>query len=211
MKKKSGIYLFFSIVIVIIAVESSTAAVRRMLGSNVTMSWASSYLAIQSNSVTVNNDTPWTYATAPGWFFDYLVTPYISLRSNWFFYPTSLNNNYRSFNKTRGQIPLHEIGFSVLRHFNVEPLNPWFGAGPFMQFATIDDINSFIIHAVLSTGFDYEISEDVYFCPELMVGVGARIISKSEENNVVIDVPTGKGFSSSGIVVFLKIGVGKAF
>jgi hypothetical protein len=211
MKKISGIYLLIAVIILFTSADSSTAAVRRILGPNATMSWASSYLAIQSNSVTVQDNTSWTYATAPGWFFDYLVTPYISLRSNWFFYPSSLNNNYKSFDKTSGQIPLHEVGFSVLRHFNVEPFNPWFGAGPFMQFATIDDINSYIVHAVLSVGFDYEITDYIYFCPEFMVGIGARIISRSEENNVVIDVPTGKGFSSSGIVIFIKLGVGKAF
>lgn len=182
-----------------------------MLGFNVTSSWASSYLAIQSGSITVQNNVSWNYATAPGWFFDYLLTPYIAIRTNWFFYPTSLNHDLRDFKDTNGQIPLHEVGFSVLRHFNLDGINPWFGAGPFLQFATIDDVDSYIIHAVLSVGFDYEVSDDTFFCPELMGGIGAKIISSAKGQNVVIDVPTGSGFSSSGIVIFLKIGVGRSF
>jgi len=211
MRKNTGAYLVLSFIILFTAAGNSYAAVRRMLGPNITMSWASSYLEIQSGSIKVQDDTSWDYATAPGWFFDYLATPYISLRTNWFFYPTSLNSNYKDFQKNNGQIPLHEAGFSVLRHFNLTPLNPWFGAGPFIQFATLDDVNSYIVHAVLSVGFDYEISEDVYFCPELMGGLGARLISRGTDKNVKIDVPTGRGFSSSGLVVFLKFGVGKAF
>jgi len=142
MNKKVCFSLFISFIIVLSSAEISSAAVRRMLGPNITMSWASSYLEIQSGSIKVQDDTSWDYATAPGWFFDYMVSPYISLRTNWFFYPTSLNNNYSDFRKTNGQIPLHEAGFSVLRHFNLTPLNPWFGAGPFIQFATLDDVNS---------------------------------------------------------------------
>lgn len=211
MKKKYGIYLFFAIALIFTVAGSASAAQRRMLGPNVTMSWASTKLAIQSGSVTVQSNSSWDYATAPGWFFDYLLTPYISLRTNWFFYPTSIQHNLLDFNSTAGQIPLHEMGFSVLRHFDGGILNPWFGAGPFLQFASIDDVNSYIIHVVLSLGFDYQISDDVYFCPELMGGIGARIISKAQGQNVKIDVPTGRGFSSSGIVIFLKIGVGKAF
>ncbi len=211
MKKFQGICLSLAIVIIFTAENSSFSAVRRILGPNITMSWASTYLAIESGSITVQNNPTWNSAFAPGWFFDYMITPYISLRTNWFFYPTSLNNNLKNFDKTNGQIPLHELGFSVLRHFDAGVLNPWFGAGPFVQFATPDDINSYIIHAVLSLGFDYEVSEDVYFCPELMGGLGARLISRGTDENVKIDVPTGRGFSSSGIVIFLKIGVGKAF
>ena len=211
MNRKASVSLIISIVLLLGAAGNSSAAVRRMLGPNMTMSWASSYLEIQSGSIKVQDDTSWDYATAPGWFFDYMVTPYISLRTNWFFYPTSLNSDYRDFQKTNGQIPLHEAGFSVLRHFNLSPLNPWFGAGPFVQFATLDDVNSYIVHAVLSVGFDYEISEDVFFCPEFMGGIGARIISRNEGEDVQIDVPTGRGFSSSGFIVFLKLGVGRVF
>jgi len=212
MKNFSKLSLSLAIFFILFAgVYSADAAERRMLGPNITMSWASSYLAIQSGSVSVQNNSTWTYATAIGWFFDYQVTPYISVRTNWFFYPTSLNHNPADFNKTNGQIPLHEAGFSVLRHFNAGNLNPWFGAGPFIQLSTPNDINSYIFHAILSVGFDYEIGEDLYFCPELMGGIGARLLSKNENKNVQLDVPTGRGFSSSGFVIFFKIGVGKAF
>jgi hypothetical protein len=205
-------YICFAAIIFFLAPCDSHAVVRRMIGPNVTMSYASSYVAIESGSVTVQNNASWTYATATGWFFDALFTPYISLRTNWFFYPTSINSNYKDFNKRPGEIPLHEMGFSVLRHFNLNPINPWFGAGPFMQFATINDVNSYILHALLSVGFDYEISEDTYFCPELMTGLGMKLVkSQSGQEGVQIDIPTGKDFSTSGIVVFIKIGVGKAF
>ena len=211
MKKIHRLYILFTLIIFISAAADSSAALRRMLGPNLTLSWASSYLAIESGSVKIQENSTWTYATAPGWFFDYLLTPYISFRTNWFFYPTNWTESFMDFSKTNGQIPLHEVGFSVLRHFDVKPLYPWFGAGPFMQFGTISDVNSYIIHAVLSAGFDYEIADDVYFCPELMGGIGARLIRRNDAHNVVIDVPTGSGFSSSGIVVFFKIGFGKAF
>ncbi len=211
MKKIHGMYIYLTILIIITSVNNSFSAVRRILGPNMTISWASTYLAIESGSITVQNNPTWNSALAPGGFFDYLTTPYISIRTNWFFYPTSINNNIRDFNDTNGQIPLHEVGFSVLRHFDFAPINPWFGAGPFMQFASPDDINSYILHAVLSLGFDCEVSEGVFFCPELMGGIGARLISRGSDKNVKIDVPTGRGFSSSGIVIFLKIGVGKAF
>ncbi len=211
MVKNNCIYLILAVSLLFAAATNSTAAVRRMLGPNVTMSWASSYLEIQSGSIKVQDDPSWDYATAPGWFFDYLVTPYISMRTNWFFYPTSLNHDLKDFNKTNGQIPLHEAGFSLLRHFNLSTINPWFGAGPFLQFATLNDVNSYIVHAMLSVGFDYEISDDTFFSPELMGGIGARIISKSEDQDVQIDVPTGRGFSSSGFILFLKLGVGRVF
>jgi len=182
---------------------------RRMLGPNFTMSWASSYLTIESGSVKVKDSASWTYASAGGWFFDYMLNPYISLRSNWFFYPSVINSKIQDMDDRAGEIPLHEIGFSVLRHFN-SPINPWFGAGPFVQFSTVNDVNSYIIHLILSVGFDYEFMEDTYLCPELMWGIGARILS-SEESTVALDVPTGKDFTSSGIVIFFKIGVAKAF
>lgn len=201
----------FCIVILFLLINTdSHAVIRRMLGPNVTMSWASSYLALQSGNIQVQENTSWTYATATGWFFDALVTPYISLRLNWFFYPTLINNNIRDLNDRPGEIPLHEVGFSVCRHFNAGSINPWFGAGPYMQFATIDDINSYIVHILLSAGFDYEITEDVFLCPQLMSGLGMKIV-KTEQDSVVVDVPTGKNFSTSGIVIFFKIGVGKVF
>ena len=210
MKKKYGIYLFFAIALIFTAAGSASAAQRRMLGPNVTMSWASTKLAIQSGSVTVQSNSSWDYATAPGWFFDYLLTPYISLRTNWFFYPTPVNSKIGDFNKNPGEIPLHEIGFSVCRHFNAGSLNPWFGAGPYVQFATIDDVTSYIVHILVSVGFDYEIAQDVYLCPQLLSGLGMKVV-KTEEDSVVVDVPTGKDFSTSGIVIFFKLGVGKAF
>ncbi|HOP63807.1 MAG TPA: hypothetical protein PK906_10575 [Spirochaetota bacterium] len=205
--------LFTVLIILILGFVSDSslyAAKRRILGPNLTMSWASSYLAIESGSVQVENDASWTYASATGWFFDYLLNPYISMRTNWFFYPSVINSDVRDIDQRAGEIPLHEVGFSVLRHFNLQPINPWFGAGPFMQFSTIDDPNSYIVHVLLSFGCDYEIMEDVFLCPELMAGIGARLIS-SDEETVQIDVPTGEDFTSSGIVIFFKIGVGKSF
>lgn len=211
MKKKSAISLYFAVIIIMFYADYVSAADRRILGPNFTSSWASDKLAIESGSVTVKNSSSWDYATAPGWFVDYLLTPYISLRTNWFFYPTMFQHSPADIGKANGRVPLHEIGFSVLRHFDAGELNPWFGAGPFLQFASIDDINSYVVHAIISVGFDYEITEDIFFCPELMFGVGARIISQSANDNLQIDVPTGRGFSSSGIVIFLKIGFGKSF
>jgi hypothetical protein len=202
--------LLLLVLIILTAGDIVYAAKRRMLGPNFTMSWASSYLAIDSSSVTVENDASWTYASATGWFFDYLLNPYISFRSNWFFYPAVINSSPKDMKARVGEIPLHEIGFAVLRHFNLQPINPWFGAGPFMQFSTLNDVNSYIVHAVLSAGFDYEFTEDTFICPELMWGIGARLLS-SDEETVQVNIPTGKDFTSSGIVIFFKLGVGKTF
>jgi hypothetical protein len=207
---KSCYFKIVFLLLIFFIPAGSDAMVRRMLGPNVTMSWASSYLSIQSGNVKVQENATWTYATATGWFFDALLTPYISLRTNWFFYPTPINSRIENCTDNAGEIPLHEIGFTVCRHFNAGSLNPWFGAGPYMQFATIDDVTSYIVHVLVSVGFDYEIAEDVYLCPQLLSGLGMKII-KTEEDSVVVDVPTGKDFSTSGIVIFFKIGVGKAF
>ncbi len=211
MKNFYKICIIITFLIIISAVSNSSAALRRMIGPSVIASWASSYLAIESSQVTVQDDPSWTNATALGWFFDYLATPYVSLRTNWLFFPTSTSKDFSNFKEDNGKIMAHEIGVSVLRHFDSYPLNPWFGFGPFVQFSTVDNVNSYTIHAILSFGFDYEIAEDVFFCPELMGGIGARLISQQEGQDVAIDVPTGKDFSSSGIVIFLKFGVGKAF
>jgi len=181
-----------------------------MLGPNFTSSWASSYLTVNSSSVTVQKDATWTYATASGWFFDYMLNPYISMRTQWFFYPDAINSDMSRFGDDIGKINIHEIGFSVLRHFGKGYVSPWFGAGPYIQFATIDTFNSYIFHILLSLGVDYEFSEDLFFCPEVMCGLGAGLF-KNDESNVVIDVPTGNDFSTSGIVIFLKLGVAKAF
>lgn len=211
MKHNKNIFRFITFVIILFSVSNSSAAIRRMLGPNITVSWQSTYLAIESGDIMVQDNAAWENAIALGWFFDYLITPYVSLRTNWFLYPTSMGGNYTNLTDDPGKVTGHEIGISVLRHFESNPLNPWFGFGPFVGFTTIDNINSYTIHAILSVGFDYEISEDVYFCPELMGGIGARIISENEEDDVSIDVPSGGDFTSSGIVVFLKIGFGKAF
>lgn len=206
-----GISIILLICLIFLAAdEKGHAGNRRMLGPNVTMSWASSYLSIESTAVNVEKDTSWTYASSTGWFFDYLVNPYISLRTNWFFYPALINTKPCDLGNHSGEIPLHEMGFSVLRHFNLQPLNPWFGAGPFMQFSTVDDPNSYILHAILSLGFDYEFTDETFFCPEFMWGIGTRLVSSKDET-VQIDVPTGKDFTSSGIVIFFKLGVGKSF
>jgi len=209
MRIRISILLLLSFIL--FAAENSLhAAKRRMLGPSFTMSWASSYLAIDSASVQVENETSWTYASAAGWFFDYLINPYISFRTEWFFYPSVINCNPSDIKDKTGEIPLHEIGFSILRHFNLQPINPWFGVGPFMQFSTINDVNSYILHAVLSAGFDYEIDEETFICPELMWGIGARLLS-SDEETVQVNIPSGKDFTSSGIVIFFKLGVGRSF
>lgn len=186
------------------------AGQRRLLGPSITMSWASSYLTIDSGSVTVQKNTSWTYATAGGWFFDYMLNPYVSFRTQWFFYPEVINTGIGEMFERAGKINMHELGFSVLRHFGKGYVSPWFGAGPYLQFSTLDSVNSYILHILLSFGFDYEMFDDVFFCPEVMCGIGAGLF-KSEKNSVVIDVPTGTDFSTSGIVVFCKLGVAKSF
>jgi hypothetical protein len=145
-----------------------------------------------------------------GLFFDYMVTPYISYRVDWFIYPAVINNQMYEGEIQYGAVELHAAGFSLLRHFNFKPINPWFGAGPYLQLSTVGDVDSYIIHLMLSTGFDYEIYPDTYLCPEFKFGIGTRIVS-SDEDSVVIDVPGTSDFSTSGIILFAKIGVAKAF
>jgi hypothetical protein len=186
------------------------AAQRRMIGPEFNMSWVSSYLTIHSSSVTIQNDTTWSYANACGWFFDYMLNPYVSVRSHWLFYPGLLNSRAdRMFDKI-GEISLHELGFSLIRRFGKGYVSPWFGAGPYLQFNTIDNLNSYVFHAMLSAGFDYEFLEDIYFCPEIVFGLGASFF-KTDEGSVQVDVPTGAGFSTSGIVIFFKLGVARSF
>lgn len=109
-----------------------------------------------------------------------------------------------------GEISLHELGFSLIRRFGKGYVSPWFGAGPYLQFNTIDNLNSYVFHAMLSAGFDYEFLEDIYFCPEIVFGLGASFF-KTDEGSVQVDVPTGAGFSTSGIVIFFKLGVARSF
>lgn len=199
-----------SFILVLFTVGPLGAAQRRMLGPELNMSWVSSYLTINSGSVTIRKNATWSYANACGWFMDYLLNPYVSIRTHWFFYPDIINSSPAEIFENAGVITLHEIGFSLIRHFGKGYVTPWFGAGPYLQFETIDDINSYVIHAMLSLGFDYEIMDDTYFCPELMFGIGAGFF-KSDEGSVQVDVPTGTDFSTSGIVIFFKIGVAKAF
>ena len=199
-----------SFLLVLLGVSPLGAAQRRMLGPELNMSWVSSYLTINSGSVTIRNNATWSYANACGWFLDYMLNPYVSVRTHWFFYPDMFNSRADEFFDKVGVITLHEIGFSLIRRFGKGVVSPWFGAGPYLQFDTVDNINSYIIHAMLSVGFDYEIMEDVYFCPELMFGIGAGFF-KTDEGSVQVDVPTGADFSTSGIVIFLKIGAAKAF
>jgi hypothetical protein len=199
-----------SVVVIILCGNTLFAGQRLMIGPNITMSWASSYLTINTDAITVQNDASWTYATAAGWFVDYQLNPYVSIRSEWFIYPVIMNcNPFRSLNSI-GQIQMSEFGFSVLRHFGKGYVSPWFGAGPYLQYAALDTINSYIIHIILSLGFDYEISDDIFFCPELMFGLGASLI-KSENKTVQFDVPSGSDFSTSGIVIFIKLGIARAF
>ena len=210
-KRKYLIRLLFVVTIISAADRDSEAAIRRMMGPNITMSWASSYLTINSNSITVNDKSTWSYATAVGWFFDYMATPYVSFRTNWFCFPSVINRSYDNFSNSKSEINLHDVGFSLLRHLDIADIDLWFGAGIYWQFSTLSDINSYIMHTVLSFGFDYEINEDIYLCPELITGVGMRLIKKSENKDVVIAVPTGKNFSSSGFLIFFKLGIAKAF
>lgn len=205
-----GILIVLSAAVILLQGVSLTAAQRRMVGPNLTMSWASTYLTINTDAVTVQNDAEWIYASAAGWFFDYQLNPFVSLRAEWFCYPSVINSNPFRSSDSIGEVNLHEIGFSVLRHFDKGYISPWFGAGPYMQFNSIGNINSYVVHILLSVGFDYELSDDLYFCPELITGVGASLI-KSDNQTVQFDVPTGGDFSTSGIVVFLKLGFARTF
>ncbi len=183
---------------------------RRMLGMGPVFSWASSYLTIEAGSVTVQDSAIWTYATAMGIFFDYRVNPYISYRTEWLIYPAVINDNIHENKKKFDVIELHAVGFSLLRHFNLKRINPWFGTGPYLQFSSIGDVDSYIIHLTLSAGFDYEIFPDTYLCPEFRFGIGMKIV-RSDDDSVVIDVPGASDFSTSGFILFAKIGIAKAF
>jgi len=205
--KKTALFL---IVIIILLHVDLSASKRRMVGGGPILSWASSYVTLEAGSVTVQDSATWTYATAMGMFFDYMVNPYISYRTDWFVYPAVINSEIGKGEKQYGVIEHHAVGFSLLRHFNFKHVNPWFGAGPYLQFSTVNDVDSYIIHLMLSTGFDYEIYPDTYLCPEFKFGIGTRIIS-SNEDSVVIDVPGTNDFSTSGIIIFLKIGIARVF
>lgn len=198
------------VVLLLCAVSPLEAAQRRMLGPEINMSWVSSYLTINKGSVTIQNNATWSYANACGWFFDYLLNPYVSIRTHWVLYPEMINSRPVDMFDRPGEIPLHEMGLSLIRHFGKGYVSPWFGAGPYLQFDTIDNINSYVFHATLSAGFDYEFMEDVFLCPEVMFGIGAAFF-KEGNGSVQVDVPTGPDFSTSGIIIFLKIGVAKAF
>lgn len=211
MKNNPGTYFFYSLLIIIFVSTGSSAAIRRMMGPSVALTWSSSYLEIDSGSVSVQEDPSWSYSTGVGWFIDYLITPYVSIRTNLLMCPGILNKRPGEFNDAKGQMRHNELGFLLLRHLNGGEFSPWFGAGPSLQVSTFDDVNSYILFLYLSVGLDYEISEDVYFCPEMAIGIGSGIVSSDENSNVVIDVPSGKSFSSSGIVTYIKLGVGKAF
>jgi len=205
--KKTALLL---ILIILLLNADLSASKRRMVGGGPILSWASSYVTLEAGSVTVQDSASWTYATAMGIFFDYMVTPYISYRTDWFVYPAIINSGLGKREREYGVIELHAVGFSLLRHFNFRHINPWFGAGPYLQLSTINDVNSYIIHLMLSTGFDYEIYPDTFLCPEFKFGMGTRIFS-SDEDKVVIDVPGTSDFSTSGIIIFAKIGIAKAF
>ncbi len=201
---------FFLLLFVVLLHGDLQANNRRILGIGPVLSWASSYLTIEAGSVTVQDSATWTYATAMGIFFDYMINPYISYRTEWFIYPAAINHNINESKKEFSAIELHAIGFSLLRHFNLRKINPWFGTGPYLQFSSIGDVDSYIIHLMLSLGFDYELYPDVFLCPEFKFGLGMKII-RSDKDSVVIDVPGASDFSTSGFVLFAKIGVAKAF
>ena len=210
-KRKYLISILFIVTIINAAERDSQAAMRRMMGPNIAMSWSSSYFRIDSGSVTMADQSSWNYATAIGWFFDYMTTPYISFRINWICFPSIINKSYDNFNNTKSEINLHDLGFTLLRHLNIDYMNLWFGAGLYWQFSTPANIDSYILYSILSFGLDYEISEDIYLCPEFITGVGMRLIKKSEDEDIVIDVPSGRNFSSNGFVMFFKLGIAKAF
>ena len=205
-------YLIGILLVIIISISGdSQAALNRMMGPNFIASWSSSYLIIDSGSATVNDKSEWTYATAMGWFLDYKTTPHISFRTSWFCFPSFINKDFDNFNRDNREVNLHDIGFSILRHFNNTDIDLWFGSGIYWQFSTFGDINSYTIYATLSFGLDSEIYEDIYLCPEIVTGLGMKLIKRSEQDKVEIEVPTGSNFSSNGFVVFFKLGVAKAF
>ena len=213
-KKKYFLSILFAIFVIIISItRESQASINRMLGANIITSWSATYLNIDSGSVTVNENSTWAYATAIGCFFDYKTTPHISYRTSWFSFPSFINKDYNNFNTTNTEVNLHVIGFSLLRHFNIidNDSDIWFGSGIYWQFSAFENIDSYTMYATLSFGFDYKISEDVYLCPELVAGLGMKLIRRSEDDEISIDVPTGANFSSSGLVVFFKLGAAKAF
>lgn len=201
---------FFLLLIAVFLHSDLLANNRRMLGVGPIFSWASTYLTLEAGSVTVRDNADWTYATAMGLFFDHMVNPYVSYRTEWFIYPAILNNNINESKKEFSAIELHAVGVSLLRHFNLRNINPWFGAGPYLQFSSLGNVDSYILHLILSTGFDYEISPGVYLCPDFKIGIGMRLI-RSDDDSVVIDVPGASDFSTSGFVFFTRIGIAKAF
>lgn len=201
---------YFLLLIVFFLQGDLLANKRRMAGAGPVFSWASSYITIEAGSVTVQDNPTWTYATAVGFFFDYLINPYISYRTEWVIYPAVINHNMNISKKEYGVIELHSAGFSLLRHFNFRYFNPWFGAGPYLQFSSIGDVDSYVLHLMLSTGFDYEIYPGTFLCPDIKFGIGTRIVS-SDNDSVIIDVPGANDFSTSGIIIFARIGVARAF
>ena len=208
-KKKHLIGILF---VIIISISGDLqASLNRMMGPNLITSWSSSYLIIDSGSATVNDKSAWTSATAVGWFFDYKTTPHVSFRTSWFCFPSFINKDYDNFNRDNREVNLHDIGFSLLRHFNISDIDLWFGSGIYWQFSTFSNINSYTLYATLSFGIDYEITDGLYLCPEIVTGLGMKLIKRSEQDKVEIEVPTGSNFSSNGFVVFFKLGVAKAF
>lgn len=200
----------FSIILVVFLCTDSMAIQKRMLGFQFIPSFASSYLTIESTSVKVNESSSWAYASAVGFFFDYMINPYISFRFDWFLSPGLLNSNMSDLSKNLSRIKVHEAGFTLKRHFEGNIFNPWFGAGPYIQHTAPNEINSYVIHVLLSAGFDYEITEDVFLCPDLKFGLGMQLIS-SDDESVTVELPSGGDFSTSGIVFFIKLGIAKSF
>ncbi len=182
----------------------------RLVGGQLVPSFASSYLNIESKSIKVQENASWAYASGFGFFFDYQANPYISFRFDWFFYPGLMNTSTENSGENLSRIKVNEAGFTVKRHFEGNLFNPWFGAGPYMQYTVPNEVDSYVLHILLSFGFDYEISDGVFLCPDFKVGLGIKLISSSEDS-VVVELPSGSDFSTSGIVVFMKIGLARSF
>jgi len=190
--------------------ENLFAVQRRMVGVQFVPSFASSYLNIESKSIKVQEDASWAYASSFGFFFDYMMNPYVSFRFDWFFSPGLINTAYKDLGTNSTKIKVNEAGLTVKRHFEGNVLNPWFGAGPYIQYTAPAEYDSHVLHFLLSFGFDYEIADTIFLSPDFKFGLGMKLIS-SEDDSVVVELPSGSDFSTSGIVVFFKLGLAKSF
>ncbi len=207
--KKYFVIMFFFLSC-LFSSQGIQAKQHRFLGAEFVSSFSSSYLNIESSSIRVDDNASWTRSYALGCFFDYKFHPNIALRLDWFFLPEFLNSGMDALDSRFSRVELYEAGFLLKRYFQSNVLDSWFGAGISLQYVLIDDFNSYVIHFLLAFGFDYEIYEDVFLCPEIQSGLGMKLLS-SNDDSLVIDLPTGSDLSTSGIVIFAKLGFAKSF